>query len=81
MIGVCFEWVADWYGSVTAPYSGINPVGPETGSVRLRRSFYTSAPTGRILKPFSTAYYGNKAPGGDEYGYRLCIHLKSLFEE
>ena len=81
MIGVCFEWVADWYGSVTAPYSGINPVGPETGSVRLRRSFYTSAPTGRILKPFSTAYYGNKVPDGDNYGYRLCIHLKSLFEE
>ena len=81
MIGVCFEWVADWYGSVTAPYSGINPVGPETGSARLRRSFYTSAPTGRILKPFSTAYYGNKVPDGDNYGYRLCIHLKSLFEE
>ena len=81
MIGVCFEWVADWYSSSIPPYDGTNPVGPETGSVRLRRSFYTVAPTGKILKPFSTAYYGSKAPGGDEYGYRLCIHLKSLFEK
>ena len=82
MIGVCFEWVADWYGSEIGAYSGVNPVGPErTDGARLRRSFYTSPPTGKILKPFSTAYYGSKAPGGDDYGYRLCIHLKSLFEK
>ena len=82
MIGVCFEWVADWYSSETASYSGVNPVGPvKPGGTRLRRSFYTSAPTGRILKPFSTAFYGSRAPGADDYGYRLCIHLKSLFKD
>ena len=84
MIGLCFEWAADWYGSETKAYSGVNPVGPvrtEANRTRLRRSFYTSPPTGRILKPYSTAYYGSKAPNGDDYGYRLCIHLKSLFGE
>ena len=79
MVGLQFEWNLDWYGSL-GNYSGLNPVGPKSNSDnrRARRSMYTSPPSG--LSYLTTAMMGYKPPAGDSYGYRLCIHLKSLFK-
>ena len=80
MIGLEFEWNLDWYGGTG--HSGLDPVGPTSDSQnrRARRSFYTSKPTNDRLSNFTTAIMGYKTPSGDDYGYRLCIHLKSLFK-
>ena len=82
MIGLHFEWNLDWYGN--SGHTGTNPVGPATGTTRTRRSMYTSAPSGGSgFSNLNTAAMGNRDPDAqspDSYGYRLCIHLKSLFK-
>jgi len=78
MLGLYFVWCLDWYKSNVNPYSGTNPVGPTTGSQRVRRSTTYNDDT---LTRLTTAGMGGKEPGEGSYGYRLCIHLKSLFKE
>lgn len=82
MIGLHFVWNLDWYGN--SGHTGTNPVGPTTGTARTRRSMYTSAPSGGSgFSNLNTAAMGNRNPDAadpDSYGYRLCIHLKSLFK-
>ena len=87
-VGLAFEWVADYYRNQLKHYSGTNPVGPtaeeSTGGARLRRSMHGSYPSSsnaQNLHYYSPSYCGSRNPSnGEEYGYRLCIHLKSLFE-
>ena len=76
MIGLCYEWNLDWYANSTAYYSGVDPVGPPSGSWRTRRSASTASNTS--LKFLTTAGIGTNGANSKHY-YRLCIHLKSLF--
>ena len=76
MEGLCCEWNLDWWTSDSSYYSGIDPVGPETGSSRARRGGRYDFNT---LANFTTAYNttGTVSSG---FNYRLCIHLKSVFK-
>jgi formylglycine-generating enzyme required for sulfatase activity len=85
-VGLAFEWVADYYKNVLSNYTGVNPVGPTEGDsngTRLRRSMhgsYPSSSSAQNLHYYTPSYSGNQKPSGDDYGYRLCIHLNSLFK-
>ena len=79
MVGLCFQWNIDWRTGDTSYYSGVDPVGPETGAHRMRRSYSVSA-SGASIANCTTAYNstGNVTSG---YHYRLCIHVKNIFKK
>lgn len=77
MIGLCCEWNLDWCTD-SSPLSGTDPVGPVSGNGRVRRSYTASTPTyWYYLTP--SFLYSIDPNGSSDYGYRLCIHLKSPF--
>ena len=76
MIGLCYEWNLDWYANDTPAYSGTDPVGPTSGTLRSRHS---SNITTTSFSYFTTAVIGSNGNDSKHY-YRLCIHLKSLFK-
>ena len=78
MLGLYMVWCLDWYRSNISWYSGTDPIGPVDGTQRVRRSNLYNDGT---LKRLTSAGMGGKEPGEGSYGYRLCIHLKSLFKE
>ena len=78
VIGLGQEWVADLYKNGKSYYSGTNPVGPDegTGGYRLLRSVGCAV---EKLNCYTTAYGTYKKQDDNNYGYRLCVNLKSLF--
>jgi formylglycine-generating enzyme required for sulfatase activity len=75
MHGNVFEWTADWYAASYPTGSVTDPVGPATGSFRVRRggSFYITAYDAR------SAFRSSKEPAYsvDSLGFRLCLRLAS----
>ena len=76
MIGLCYEWNLDWYDNNTPNYSGTDPVGPKSGSLRSRHSCNITTTT---FSYFTTSVIGSNGESSKHH-YRLCIHLKSLFK-
>ena len=82
MIGLGFEWCNDWNSDSVEYFSGINPVGPSSGTKRIRRSVYTYKPSGSTMIYYTTAYVGEYDPiENKNCGYRLCINLKNMFRK
>ena len=77
MIGLCYEWNLDWYANGTSYYSGTDPVGPDSGKYRARRSSNTKTTSWNYQ---TTAVIGTNGPDDSTHYYRLCIHLKSVFK-
>ena len=80
VIGLGSEWVADLYKNQISDYSNTNPVGPDKGTsgYRLVRSVGCDK---EKLNCYTTAYATYKKQDNNSYGYRLCINLKSLFND
>ena len=83
MIGLGFEWVTDWFNNSPSFYSGVDPVGPDSGTKRIRRSVYTYKPNTDNLIYYTTAYVGEYDPTDESKncGYRICINLKNMFRK
>ena len=81
IMGLGFEWVNDWAQNTAVDYSGVDPVGPASGTNRIRRSVYTHKPSTTSLIYYTTAYIGEYNPLDEskKAGYRLCINLKNMF--
>lgn len=73
--GSAFEWALDWYGWYGTT---IDPVGPNSSSSgRMRCGSYGAGTHIEWMFPGFLYYY---SPSTVTPGYRLCIHLKSLFK-
>ena len=83
MIGLGFEWVTEWFNNSPSFYSGVDPVGPDSGTKRIRRSVYTYKPNTDNLIYYTTAYAGEYDPTDESKncGYRICINLKNMFRK
>ena len=80
MIGLSSEWNVDWYSESYRENLGVDPVGPYSGSRRIRRTYESNnAFDGWHL--YTSAYKGVDPEKGQPNAYRLCIHLASPFEK
>jgi len=78
MIGLSSEWNLDWYdGSSYNADLGVDPVGPVSGTRRVKRTLESSStPSGFFV---FTSTYKSSAGETSLNSYRLCIHLSSPF--
>ena len=76
MIGLCTEWNLDWQSNDPKYYRGTNPVGPTSAKYRSRRS---CGKTNDLDQKTVPAFIGTNGSTSQQY-FRLCIHLKSLFD-
>ena len=78
MIGLCAQWNLDWYSNDPKYYRGTNPVGPasDRSSRRCRRGISRK---NAFVQTAIPAVFGTNSATVENH-YRLCIHLKSLFD-
>ena len=75
--GAAFEWGVDWAGWYD---TAVDPVGRATSSSTTSRYRCGAYRSTKILCWMAPGYLQAYAPT-ESTGYRLCIHLKSLFEK
>ncbi len=76
MSGNVAEWCQDWYGTYGAD-AQINPIGPSSGSQRIRRGGYYST-TERYCRVSSRSY--NSPTSGNRYtGLRLAMDFRTNY--
>lgn len=71
MTGNVWEWVKDWYGENAYMLSGVDPIGPDKGDIRVLRggSWYCYDPW--FLRA-ANRYYDHPGIHSDNYGFRVA---------